>query len=1021
MKRFSSICSIYRGLDKTVFFLLVAVPALFAMILGCSNGTSSTSPGSSPSNLSYPQATITAAVGQAVSASTPTVSGTVTSYTVTPALPAGLSLNGATGVISGTPTAAAAQTTYTITAGNSSGSTSTTIQIAVTSTVVPPSGLVYPLATIVASVGQTIPADTPTVTGTVTSYSASPALPAGLSLNTITGAISGTPTATASATYTVTAANSAGSTSAAIQITVNAAVPPPSSLVYPQMTITATIGQAISSDTPTLTGTVTSYSVSPALPAGLSLNTTTGVISGTPTATAASATYTVTGTNSAGSASATIQITVNAAVLFPSVTYLQTTITATVGQPITPDVPSTQGTTVTSFAVSPALPAGLSLDSSTGAISGTPTAITPQAAYTVTASNSAGSTTAVVSVTVNKAYTSLLNLGHTNGIMLMRANATRVLSQDNRGHWALWDYTSGAQITSGDQFLPVVNRTLVFNWTVDLAGPTVVIGITGGLQVFASSDGHLISNIIAPLIDAIDGNGSWWKLASDGSYICTGSKLGLSVWSPAGQLLFSRQGDYSHALVYASPAQIQAALGPAGQNVIETISTADGTSSVGPTFSGTFNSWFLDGQRFLTNTGTTVWTYSNSSVQQAIVSLPTVQNLIGQGNWISTYTTDVSPSPLAIYAVGANSPSATFNESVLTTVVPSGLTLGVLSYGAGSGSVIDLSGSTPVKTDFTISIAYLSAYAATSASQWLVGNNHGVVLDGATLSTTPRYLARGQAWSVAGGTGTVAIATADGEINYFNSATTTSEGTISFPSSKIELSSDGTVLAAAANSNDAQYEADRTLKFYSLPSGTLTSSIPYQFATGMPDLEDFSLSGSGTVLGQVTAVLAGTNPPLRQVAPVSSGPTIWSDSVASQPIQLSPDGTSIAVSNAAATSVAATNIFTNGQLVTAVPGWVVGWIDNNRILVNRYTAQGYAGAAIYDATGANLATPSLPELLRLQPVSSGQVYSPDLNSIFSLTTGSPTWTASVPSTGVGAVAGSYVVFASGSQVLVDSY
>jgi hypothetical protein len=44
-------------------------------------------------------------------------------------------------------------------------------------------------------------------------------------------------------------------------------------------------------------------------------------------------------------------------------------------------------------AVSPALPAGLAIDAATGAISGTPTAVAAQAVYTVTAANSAGSTT----------------------------------------------------------------------------------------------------------------------------------------------------------------------------------------------------------------------------------------------------------------------------------------------------------------------------------------------------------------------------------------------------------------------------------------------------------------------------------------------------------------------------------------------------------------------------------------------------------------------------------------------------
>ena len=58
------------------------------------------------------------------------------------------------------------------------------------------------------------------------------------------------------------------------------------------------------------------------------------------------------------------------------------------------------GGAVASYSISPALPSGITINASTGVISGTPTATSSQTSYTVTASNSAGSTTATVTVTI---------------------------------------------------------------------------------------------------------------------------------------------------------------------------------------------------------------------------------------------------------------------------------------------------------------------------------------------------------------------------------------------------------------------------------------------------------------------------------------------------------------------------------------------------------------------------------------------------------------------------------------------
>ena len=86
---------------------------------------------------------------------------------------------------------------------------------------------------------------------------------------------------------------------------------PAASVSYPGA-ITATVGTPIDSVTPTVqrTGAAT-FSVSPALPAGLSLDTATGVISGTPTE-VATATSTVTMTDLSGTATTTVSVAVAA-------------------------------------------------------------------------------------------------------------------------------------------------------------------------------------------------------------------------------------------------------------------------------------------------------------------------------------------------------------------------------------------------------------------------------------------------------------------------------------------------------------------------------------------------------------------------------------------------------------------------------------------------------------------------------------------------------------------------------------
>lgn len=84
----------------------------------------------------------------------------------------------------------------------------------------------------------------------------------------------------------------------------------PTGLSYSTPSALYTIGTAITNNVPTVTGTVTSWSISPALPAGLNFNTGNGVISGTPASQHDSTLYTIFAANTGGSATVSIMITV---------------------------------------------------------------------------------------------------------------------------------------------------------------------------------------------------------------------------------------------------------------------------------------------------------------------------------------------------------------------------------------------------------------------------------------------------------------------------------------------------------------------------------------------------------------------------------------------------------------------------------------------------------------------------------------------------------------------------------------
>jgi hypothetical protein len=202
---------------------------------------------------------------------------------------------------------------------------------------------------------------------------------------------------------------------------------------------------------------------------------------------------------------------------------------------------------------------------------------------------------------------------------------------------------------------------------------------------------------------------------------------------------------------------------------------------------------------------------------------------------------------------------------------------------------------------------------------------------------------------------------------------------------------------------------------------------PHSYPTDQ--LWDFTLSGSGTVVGQVT--LAGSSTFIHS-ATLLNGTPVWTQTAGKYiPIRISPDGSRIALSDnnpPPVMSATTTNTYINGTLSGAATGFALGWVDDNRLLVSQYEFRNHSTNLVYAATNVvnasgQLITASLPipELTEMQVLPANLIYSPERNEIYDLTTAQRTWSSQAPHSQytAGAVAGSNVIFTSKATLRIE--
>lgn len=435
--------------------------------------------------------------GYAITPYTITASGNATGYAAQ-GLPTGLTINGVTGVISGT-TMLGGTFPVTITAINGAGAGSAVltfnldnpppVPVITSATTYPPSGTTIPAGAAI------VAANTYAATATNTQYAPFKYLatfPAnlGLGINATTGKITGTPKYPGTYTIALSASNPGGTgpvTNLAYAVAPSGTPPSitsaNSATAYLGTAYTATSGvyTIAASGTPTLFGV--SAPGGGTLPTWLKINTSTGVLYGTPD-TLGDVSVVVSASNAGGTVTANVTLSV---VRNPNAPVITSALTASghVNTPFTYTIAATNSPT--SYSAT-GLPAPLQINGNV--ISGTPMAAVTNTPVVLKATNSYGFDQQTLSLTIGPAVVKPVLSGPINAVGAVGSPFSCQYAATNTPTGYSFTPASGTTLPAWLK-LDTVNGTL--SGTPDATGTTT-------LTVTAFNDGGTSNAITLNLV-----------------------------------------------------------------------------------------------------------------------------------------------------------------------------------------------------------------------------------------------------------------------------------------------------------------------------------------------------------------------------------------------------------------------------------------------------------------------------------------------------------------------------------------